>query len=145
MKQKQRHLLMAALCAGALSITAAPAARAASADEAIGVWLTKSGSYVKFFKCGARLCGKIIKRRKPNQLDSKNKNPKLRHRKILGINLLFGLVKDKPNRWKGKLYNPEDGAIYAGYVTVQSHDRVKMSGCWTMGFPCKSQVWKRVK
>jgi len=122
----------------------APAAGAATAEQALGVWLTKSGSHVKFYKCGTKLCGKIIKRKNPGELDSKNKNPKLRSRKILGINLMYGLKKDRANRWAGRLYNPEDGKIYTGFVTVISANKVRMEGCVARIF-CKSQSWSRVR
>ncbi len=125
-------------------ISAAPILQAATAEQALGVWLTKSGSHVRFYKCGGKLCGKVIKRKNPAELDSKNKNPKLRKRKILGINLMYGLKKDKANRWAGKLYNPEDGKIYAGFVTVISGSKVRMEGCVARVF-CKSQMWSRVK
>ena len=123
---------------------AASGLQAATADQALGVWLTKSGSHVRFYKCGAGLCGKIIKRKNPGELDSRNKNPKLRNRKILGINLMFGLRKDRSNRWRGQLYNPEDGKTYTGFVTVLSRNKVRMEGCVARVF-CKSQNWSRVK
>ncbi len=119
-------------------------AQAGKADKATGIWLTKSGSNVKFYRCGAKLCGKIIKRKNPGELDSKNRNTKLRARKILGINLLYDLEKDMPDRWAGKLYNPEDGKTYAGFVTVLSDGKLRMEGCIARIF-CKKQIWSRVR
>ncbi len=138
--------LMVSLYTLGLAFVAACAspAQAGRADQAVGIWLTKAGSNVKFYRCGTKLCGKIIKRKNPGELDSKNSNAKLRGRKILGINLLYDLKKDTPDRWAGKLYNPEDGKTYAGFVTVLSAGNVRMEGCIARIF-CKKQIWSRVR
>ena len=42
---------------------------------------------------------------------------------------MSGAKKDGADRWKGEVYNSENGKTYSGYVTVKSKDEVKLEGC----------------
>ena len=63
---------------------------------------------------------------------------------MAGAVIMSGAAKDGADRWKGEVYNSEDGKTYSGYVTVKSKDEVKLEGC-VLSFLCKSHIWRRAK
>ena len=137
-----RRSTLALVAAG---LTLATAAHAAS--PATGFWATpEEDGRVEVRDCGAGVCGFVADgdhiRADPNVTDNMNKNPALRGRKLKGTPLFEGM-RGGPKKWTGKVYNPVDGGIYSGSVTLLSPDRLKLQGCivWPL---CKTQVWKRV-
>ena len=48
------------------------------------------------------------------------------------------------NAWKGSAFNPEDGKIYSGKMTLAG-DSLTTAGCVLGGLICKSFAWTRVK
>ena len=134
-----------ALSAALLSLALAAAAHA---SPATGVWRTpEEGGKVEISDCGPGICGHIVDgtrlRTDPNVTDNINKNPALRTRKLKGLPLFEDLI-GGPKVWKGKVYNPVDGGLYSGSVTLTGPDQLKLTGCivWPL---CKTQVWNRVK
>ena len=121
-----------------------PQSFAASADDAVGVWKTKTGRHVQLFKCGSSLCGKILKA-EAGAKDVKNPNPKLRSRSLKGVRILSGAKKTSGKAWKGTLYNTRDGKQYTGYLTVNSKTSLKLSGCVFGGLVCKNEFWQRIR
>ncbi|MGV6801523.1 MAG: DUF2147 domain-containing protein [bacterium] len=105
------------------------------ADKAIGTWLRPNkGWHVEFSMCGEKLCGEVVSGEGTDKKTGKS---------VVGVKMLYDLEKDSDKRWKGKMYNPGDGNVYKGFVTVLSDNEVKMSGCM-MGFMCRSEKWTRV-
>jgi uncharacterized protein (DUF2147 family) len=118
----------------ALSALSAGPAMADMADKALGNWLRSSeGWVVNFYMCEENLCGKVVS---GEGVDKKTGGP------VVGVNMLFDLVKDKEDRWKGKMYDPKGGGLYAGYVKVLDDNTVKMSGCMAK-IMCRSETWER--
>ena len=118
----------------ALGVFGAAPALADMADKALGDWSRPSeGWVVQFYKCADKLCGKVIS---GEGVDKKTGGP------VVGVNMLFDLVKKDDHRWKGKMYDPKGGGLYKGYVTVLDDNTVKMSGCM-MGIMCRSETWPR--
>ena len=137
---------MTAAAAGllALSLASAPAS-AQKAEDAIGVWLNpENGSNVEFYKCGDRVCGKIVKVSDGQKTDDKNPDAAKRNRPIVGLVIMEGAKQKGDNKWSGKLYNRENGKTYSGTVTVKSKDALDLSGCVAMVL-CKTLTWTRVK
>jgi uncharacterized protein (DUF2147 family) len=62
---------------------------------------------------------------------------------MAGVVIMTGASKSGEDRWKGKLYNGEDGSTYTGYVVVNSKNEVKLEGCVLGGIICKSRIWHR--
>lgn len=122
---------------------------AAPADaSAAGLWATPVGNgRVEIAECGAGLCGKLMDadrlRRDPNLKDGNNRDPALRNRPGKGLPLFEGWVGGPP-RWKGRIYNPQDGRTYAGSAELVGPDRLKLQGC--VFYPlCMTEVWTRVR
>lgn len=131
------------------ALLAAASAVAASPDVAIGRWMTETKhGIVEIDRCGGSICGKILSsdsiRGNPGLLDVNNKDPKLRGRRLLGLQILGGFAASDGAWTGGTIYNAEDGGTYHATVTPIDSNHLKVRGCifWPL---CKSQVWTRVR
>lgn len=130
------------------ALTGATAARAQSAD-ASGTWLTQAGdARVKISKCGGGICGVVVWLREPTDTatgqpatDSKNPNPALARRPMIGLPLFSGMQPSGPNKWSGQIYNADDGSTYASSVTVTGAEALRVEGC--VGALCGGETWTR--
>ena len=140
-----RSAILTVLLAALLGATAA---RAQSTD-ASGTWLTQAGdARVKISKCGGGICGVIVWLREPydtatGQLatDSKNPNPALAKRSMIGLPLFSGMQPAGPNKWSGQIYNADDGSNYASSITVTGGETLRVEGC--VGTLCGGETWTR--
>jgi uncharacterized protein (DUF2147 family) len=135
----------AALCAGfGMSLTL-PASCFAAAEDAIGTWKdTDTGATTQIYSCGGGICVKIVTPSKGREVDGHNPDPALKGRPMAGVTIMTGAVKDGTDRWKGQLYNSEDGKTYTGYIEVKSKDEVKLEGC-VLAILCKTRIWHRAQ
>lgn len=133
----------------ALAGTAGPA----SAKDPSGTWLTSDGrARVKVERCGsagAALCGTVVWLRTPlndrgqPRTDVKNPDPAKRARPVIGMPLMTELAPDGAGRFKGEIYNAEEGRNYDVTVGLQAANELSVEGC-VLGVLCGSQVWSRV-
>jgi uncharacterized protein (DUF2147 family) len=122
----------------------------ASAEELIGTWLTaNSDAHIRVAKCGKSLCGSVAWLRDAVDaqtgqppVDTKNPNPTMRSRKILGIRI-FVMDQDNTGTWVGGIYNSDDGQTYKGRLAPRGEDELEVQGC--AGSLCGSEVWTRAK
>jgi uncharacterized protein (DUF2147 family) len=129
----------------ALAIAGVTGARAA-AEDAIGTWRdTETGGILSVYSCAGGICVKVVTPSKGRETDTNNPDPTLKGRSMSGVEIMTGAAKEGADRWKGHLYNSEDGATYSGWLVVQSKNEVKLQGCILGGLICKSHVWKRVQ
>ena len=130
------------------ALSGTTAAHAQSAD-ASGTWLTQAGdARVKISKCGGGICGVIVWLREPTDTatgqpatDSKNPNPALARRPMIGLPLFSGMQTSGPNKWSGQIYNADDGSTYASSVSVTSAETLRVEGC--VGALCGGETWTR--
>lgn len=108
----------------------------------IGSWQTAGGdSQLELFKCGNKICGKIVWLKVQNYIDSNDgpigktkvdrKNPvaSLRNRPILGLEVMKGLTASGNNQWGGGVcYDPESGKSYKCKMQLSSPDRLELRG-----------------
>lgn len=135
----------------ALVVLLAPqlGASAAHAQNADGTWLTQAGdARVKISKCGGGICGHIVWLREPYDTstgqpatDSKNPNPALARRPMIGLPLFSGMEPSGPSRWSGQIYNADDGSTYASSISLTSADSLRVEGC--VGALCGGETWTR--
>jgi uncharacterized protein (DUF2147 family) len=130
------------------ALSGATAAHAQSAD-ASGTWLTQAGdARVKISKCGGGICGVIVWLREPHDTatgqpatDSKNPNPALARRPMIGLPLFSSMQPSGLNKWSGQIYNADDGSTYASSVSVTSAETLRVEGC--VGALCGGETWTR--
>jgi uncharacterized protein (DUF2147 family) len=119
-----KTLIVVTMLTGAL-------AGAASAAEPYGVWMRPStGTQVRFYDCGGKLCGKIV-----GVKDQSRKSE-------IGTVILPGAAKSGTNEWKGNLLNTENGKTYSGVVALEGSG-LSLKGC--IGFICQGETWTRLK
>ncbi len=112
----------------------------AQAAGLIGTWTTQKGWKIKMYKCGAAFCGKVIGGTKATDVHNPKKS--MRSRKMVGVRMVWGMKKSGSG-YAGKLYNPNDGKIYTGKMSLSGASSLKLSGCVFGGLICKSQNWRR--
>lgn len=141
MKRRSGAVALLAALGFALAL---PAPSFAAAEDAFGTWRdAETGGILSIYACNGGMCIKVLTPGKGREIDDKNPDPALKGRSMAGAVLMEGAAKADADRWKGKLYNSEDGDTYTGYVTSKAKDEVKLEGCVLAGLICKSRVWKR--
>jgi uncharacterized protein (DUF2147 family) len=103
----------------------------------VGTWKMENGKVtVEVAYCGEpKICVKIIGLAKPlnkqgkPKVDKENPNPSLRSRPLIGLQLINGMAPDGTNRWKGQIYNADDGNIYRS-TAVLAGDTMLVKGFW---------------
>jgi uncharacterized protein (DUF2147 family) len=139
-------ILVAALAA---LMAATPVKAQGAAGGPDGIWLTQAGdAKIRVSRCGAGICGVVVWLREPidpatgkAQIDDKNPNPALAKRPIIGLSLFSAMRPVGPNQWSGKIYNADDGKIYASKVSVAGPATLKVEGC--VGAFCGGEEWTR--
>lgn len=119
----------------ALSGLAAPA----SADPALGLWLTEADkkgqvAHVSVTECGAALCGKIVKAFNPSgeQITTPN----------VGKRVFWDMTPMGGGKYEGRAFVPAHDREYAGQMTLNGN-RLNVGGC--LGPICMSQDWTKVQ
>jgi uncharacterized protein (DUF2147 family) len=143
-------LAVIALCLGA--VTVAPAG-----SDILGDWKTENDeSKVEIYRCAAQICGKITWLKRPTYtdategevgtpvIDRKNPDPALRHRPVLGLQILTGFSEEGDGSWGGgTCYDPKSGKTYRGKMHLKAPGRLELRGY--IGIPLfgRSSVWTR--
>ena len=126
-----------------------------------GTWKTSLESEITIEACPEGFCGRLSRIVVPQKyidqygdqlkemsveqyFDANNKDPALRERPILNLQILTLWPSNNPFRYDGKVYNPEDGETYDGYVEVLGADTIRLNGCILYGAVCQGEDWMRV-
>ncbi|PZU08723.1 DUF2147 domain-containing protein [Sphingomonas sp.] len=131
-------------------LMAAAALAAGGAESIVGKWRAETkGAVIEIARCGSSICGKLTGsdglRANPDMLDAKNKEPKLRGRRVMGLEMISGAFTFADGSWSGgTVYNPDDGGTYKATLTLPDNDHLKLKGCivWPL---CKTQTWTRIR
>ena len=102
----------------------------AQAEEPIyGIWV-RGGRQEKleFFDCEGKLCARGV-----IPLPDGSPPPLI----------LRNAPQTAPNQWKGDLYNPENGKLYSGTITLNNPKQLTLTGC-LIAFLCQSETWTKV-
>ena len=141
----------------ALILLAATSAFGAGSSDVLGTWKTEMDeSKVEIYRCGKKLCGKIIWLKNPTYTDSKdgeigtpiidryNHDPALRRRTLIGLKIMDGFTELGDNTWgKGTCYDPKSGKTYRGIIQLASPDRLELRGFIGIPFFGRTSVWTR--
>jgi uncharacterized protein (DUF2147 family) len=136
-----------------LGILCLAAVTPASAGDPRGNWLTENGrAKVAIANCGGgALCGNIVGLKEPNdpatgkpKTDSNNADTAKRARPMIGVQIVIEMKPDTTaDKWKGQVYNAEDGKTYSGSITLVNATTLNLQGCALGGLICKTQTWTR--
>lgn len=136
----------------------------ANGNDILGLWITEKASngnqiIVEIYRTkDGKYNGKISKLTVPvytegeykgqEKMDLKNKNEKLRNRKLVGIDFVysFSYNGDKKSYEGGNIYNPENGKVYYSSMQLNSDGTLSVKGSLDKGgLIGKKQTWKRYK
>lgn len=111
----------------------------------MGEWLVKDRTaHIRIANCNGKLWGTISWAEKPGT-DENNPDPTKRSRSVLGMPILLGMQADIDSRakWKGDIYNADNGKTYHGSITLASIDTLHVEGCfWSI--LCGGENWIRL-
>lgn len=118
-----------------------------AADPVSGRWLTHNGkAVVEIGACGSSLCGRVVRivvpPRDGRTTDSRNPDPALRDRPMLGLPILTGFTADG-DEWRGRAYNPDAGRSYRSTLRLNPDGTLRVRGC--VALFCKSLTWTRAR
>jgi len=138
MNSRLRPAAAAACAAFALSVLPAMGAQ----DGPTGTWRVEDGkALIRIVDCGGQYWGVVAWEKTPG-VDGKNPNPALRSRSTLGIPVLLALKPDGAGKWRGHIYNAEDGQTYDSHITMAGAGRLRVEGC-VLGIMCGGETWSR--
>jgi uncharacterized protein (DUF2147 family) len=138
------------LVAALILLALVPIGRAHADNGPVGIWRLSSGKVtVRVFYCGgANLCANIVALSQPltkagkPKTDHENPNRSLRGRRVIGLQVVSGMVPSGENRWKGRIYNADDGGTYSARMRLSGNSML-IEGCW--GPFCKKNRFIRVQ
>lgn len=117
----------------------------------IGTWTNEEKeARFEIYKCGAKLCGKIVWLREPlldgkPKLDKNNPDNNLQNRPILGLVFIQGFTRDSDNKWDdGTIYDPKSGKTYSCYLKVLNKNQLEVKGYIGISLIGRTQNWTRV-
>lgn len=135
------------------SIFACFAQNSSQPDEILGKWMSEENNLiVQVYKENNEYKGKIIWFNDPEEdrdinlyYDVQNPNPALRHRKILGMDVLEKLKYDPANKsWEdGTIYDATSGRIYSSAISMNKDRTLKVTGYWKFKFIGRSMTFKK--
>ena len=124
----------------------------AAENSVLGHWLTPQAVLVQTKLCGQEICGTVIhifleEGQDPNEiLDDQNKDPLLKTRPLIGIDLLEGFGAQSVSSKKftrGRIYNPIDGKTYKANLELLENGNMIVEGCLFVF--CRDEEWRSVK
>ena len=122
-------------------LLAAPASARAQATIA-GTWFTEdSSSKVTITQSGNAYTGKVTWVKVDGAVDSKNNDPALRTRPILGIDILTGCTGDATSAKGCRIYAPKRGSSYDAELSLDKDGSLKVKV--KAGIGGKTQTWSR--
>src|SRR5258708_20088565 len=122
----------------------------ASAGDPRGNWLTENGrDKVAVVNCGGAMCGNIVGLKEPNdpatgkpKTDTNNSDAAKRVRPMIGVQIVIDMKPDTTaDKWKGQVYNAEDGKTYSGSITLVGATTLNLQACPLGGLISKTQPW----
>jgi uncharacterized protein (DUF2147 family) len=138
----------------ALVATAAGAAGAAPVE---GTWQTQQGAEISIVPCGADYCGSMSWIVIPKEysakcnadragfgaamVDTKNPDPNLRSRSLVGLQIMTLKPTGDPTRYDIQSYSPQDGKTYGGSAKIDGNS-LDLQQC--LGICVTVQTWPRV-
>lgn len=106
----------------------------ALAADPTGQWRVADGrAEIRIRPCGAALCGSVAATLDPSD------------RATVGTQILLDMKQTGPNRWEGRIYNPEDGQTYLGRIGLVAPNILRVEGCGLGGAICDGENWTRTR
>lgn len=124
-----------------------------TADDVVAKWLNASGEgQIMIYKKGEKYFGRLtwLKeiRDEKGQIkrDSKNPDPSLRKRPLLGSEILNNFDYLGDGAWgNGTIYDPKTGKTYSCKITRLNNNQLSIRGYVGISLLGRTEIWKRVQ
>lgn len=146
-KLKQiKHGVLRCVCVVSLGLANVSAAWA---QEIAGIWWTPGhdGKVEVLIDPTEGLIGRVfaVGPKGAGDLDSRNPDPKLRQRRVLGTVVFSGFKQEAKNKWvEGKVYDPQLGATYDAKIWLEDANTLMLRGYIGFSLFGRSETFKRV-
>lgn len=135
-----------------------PSIAPAAANAVTGKWKTADGrALIEIYPCGTQICGRVAWLREPcfpaddregmagkPRIDRNNPNPRLRSRKVIGLQIMEGFTRDGDNRWvQGTIYDADTGNTYRSRLRLTAPNRLELHGYIGVPLFGRTSVWTR--
>ena len=127
-----------------LAVPLASLLAAAPVPGLAGDWVTADRSaVVRIGRCGATLCGRIVRilARGAPRNDARNPDRALRARPLVGVAVLTGFAPGGAG--DGRAYDPKSGRTYRARLRLDPGGTLRVTGC--VAIICRSQTWTRAR
>lgn len=122
-------------------------------DKILGNWLSEEkDGRIEIYKTGDKYFGKLVwgkdlvetdgKTPRKDRTDTKNSDPKLRSRPLLGLVLLTNFTYDDGEWSGGKIYDPKSGKTYSCTMKMKG-DKLEIRGYVGVSMFGRTTVWTR--
>jgi len=129
-----------------LAVAAGVHAATEQTTPIVGQWLTETrGGIIQIEALpDGTYQGRVAGGNEPGRLDSKNPDPALRNKPLMGQVIMRGLRSDGDGKWSGgTIYDADSGSVYQCSITLLAPDRIKLRGFIGFSLIGRSQVWTR--
>ncbi len=124
-------------------------------DRVCGKWMSaEKNLIVQVYKDGIDFKAKVVwfddaddpNRPMDTRTDDKNPDKALRNRKLIGMNVLEGLIYvPKSNSWEnGQIYDAKSGRKWSSSAYISDNGDLKVTGYWHYKFIGKTMTFTRV-
>ena len=136
---------MKLLLIGLLTISGMSFAQQKKEDAILGEWLTASkDGKVQIYKQGDAYFGKITGGTKETKTDTKNPEPSLRNRDLLGLIILKDFHYNNKGKWEdGTIYDPNNGKTYSCIIGMKDNHKLEVRGYVGISLFGRTEEWTR--
>lgn len=123
----------------------AQSGNSSSGDAILGEWInSEKDAKIEIYKKDNQYFGKIIWGTGGDTKDSKNPDPKLRSRDLVGLSILKNFVFDGKKTWTdGTIYDPKDGKTYSCKLTHTSANILNIRGFVGISLFGRTETWTK--
>lgn len=141
------------LCLGTHPAISAPLSASSGIRTPVGIWLLSNQRIrLEIAPCAEKLCGTLVWFKHPTDaqglplVDSRNSDPSLRTRPLLGLTVLRGLRQTGEDQWEdGHLYNPDDGKEYQARMSIAEDGSLHVRAFVVLEMLGETEVMTRVE
>lgn len=115
-------------------------------DDVIGKFNTpEKDGVIEIYKRGNKYFGKILSGKEVRK-DTKNPDPKLRNRDLLGLEFMLNFVFDGSDVWEnGTIYDPNSGTTYKCKMWLTETNNLKVRGFVGFSLLGRTEEFERIK
>ena len=141
--------LLIGLCALLLCV----GERAFAQEQILGYWIDADRErIIEVYEVNGRFNGRIVWLKDSLDMfgqplrDVMNDDPKLRSRKVIGLDMLTDYRWDDDVWRKGDIYNYRTGNDYSGKMRINEEGDLRLKGYYSLlWFLGRTKTWKRIK